>query len=70
MSSTTLNLGPLGLSPNQLAEFTEPVPLEAATGRYMQVRIQNSQGRMEVRGLRIWAQETGRNTERKEGHQG
>lgn len=62
-----LHLGPLGLNPDQLSEFIQPITLGKAQGRYCQLLIENDRGRAVVKSIRIEAMSTGKSMLAKEG---
>lgn len=70
MTTENLYLGKLGVAPDQTAEFTEPLQIDNIEARYLQIKLVNTQGRCELRGIRIFAAVSGHaNEERKEARQ-
>lgn len=70
MTTENLYLGKLGVNPDQTAEFTEPLQMDNLAARFLQIKIVNTQGRAELRGLRVFAAVSGHaNEERKEARQ-
>lgn len=65
--SSFLHLGPLGLNPDQLSEFIQPVDLGKAQGRYIQLLIENSSGRATLKNITVKAAAAGKNKYAKEG---
>lgn len=64
--SSFIHLGPQGLNPDQLSEFIQPTDLGRAKGRYIQILVENNEGRAALRSIEIKATKGAKNKRRKE----